>query len=89
MPGKAGVPGGVLEAVVDCIAKESGTASSTPPGTPLFPGTGPGTFQEFLSSTRFCGQWLRKSKKLILLGAVLGSGIAFPVLHVVFPAELP
>ena len=44
----------------------NGTASSTPPGTPLVPGTGPGTarstFQEFLSSTRFCGQLPRKTE---------------------------
>ena len=41
----------------------NGTASSTPPGTHLSPGTGPSiarsTFQEFLSSTRLCGQQQR------------------------------
>ena len=48
----------------------NGTASSTPPGTPLFPGTGPGsprsTFQEFLSSTRFCGRRLRNPRGIVM-----------------------
>ena len=51
---------------VACAAKESGTASSPLPGTPLVPGTVPGsphsTFQEVLSSTPFWGQRRRKSR---------------------------
>ena len=62
---KGSAGGSAGSSAVDCIAKESGTASSTPPGTPLFHGTGPGTarstFEEILSSTRFCGQRLRNT----------------------------